>query len=328
MSLKDKVLEVLENNRGKSISGNKIAVSLGITRSAIWKAVKQLRDEGYTITAVTNRGYCLTSENDILNEPSIYSYLRTREFGRKMDIFKTVDSTNNFAKSLAQLGAVHGHTVIAEQQTAGRGRQGKRFHSPSGQGLYMSVVIRPKLGIEHALMITSCAAVAVAKAIESVSGLDCRIKWVNDIYCNGKKLCGILTEASVNVEQGGLEYAVIGVGVNVSNVSFPKELENIATSIKAESDKTVSRSALAAEILNKLEYHFDKLGTEDFMNEYRQRSMLIGRRVTVTDGETAVSGECTGIDSSGKLLVSCDSGKEMAFSTGTVALDDSGAGRP
>ena len=127
MALKDKVLEILEDNRGRSVSGNKIAVSLGMTRSAVWKAVKQLREEGYTINAVTNRGYCLTSDNDILNEPSVISFLETKELGRKMDIFKSIDSTNNFAKSLAQLGAVNGHTIIAEQQTAGKGRMGKKF---------------------------------------------------------------------------------------------------------------------------------------------------------------------------------------------------------
>lgn len=224
MALKDKVLEILEDNRGRSVSGNKIAVSLGMTRSAVWKAVKQLREEGYTINAVTNRGYCLTSDNDILNEPSVISFLETKELGRKMDIFKSIDSTNNFAKSLAQLGAVNGHTIIAEQQTAGKGRMGKKFYAPNNQGIYLSVIVRPQLSVEYALMITSCAAVAVAEAIEKVSGLRCGIKWVNDLYSNGKKLCGILTEAAIGVEQGGLEYAVIGIGINVSNTSFPKEL--------------------------------------------------------------------------------------------------------
>lgn len=320
MALKDKVLEILEENRGKSISGNKIAISLGMTRSAVWKAVKQLREDGYTITAVTNRGYCLTNDNDILNEPSIISYLETKALGRKMDIFKTVDSTNSFAKSLAQLGAVHGHTVISEQQTEGRGRMGKKFYSPNNQGIYFSVIIRPKLSVEYALMITSCAAVAVAEAIEKVSGLKCGIKWVNDIYAYGKKLCGILTEASIGVEQGGLEYAVIGIGINVSNTVFPGELEKIATSIRAETGKGVARSRLIAEILNSLEYHLDNITSQEFLDEYRRRSILIGKKITITRNEESEKVECIGIDSFGRLLVRHANGEEEAISSGTVTL--------
>lgn len=322
MALKDKVLEILEENRGRSVSGNKVAVSLGMTRSAVWKAVKQLREEGYTITAVTNRGYCLTSDNDILNEPSIISFLETKALGRKMDIFKTVDSTNSFAKSLAQLGAVHGHCVISEQQTEGRGRQGKKFHSPNNQGVYISVIVRPRLSVEYALTITSCAAVAVAEAIEKVSGLQCGIKWVNDIYANGKKLCGILTEASIDVEQGGLEYAVIGIGVNVSNTVFPKDIEGIATSIRAETGSSVSRSQLAAEILNCLEKRLDNITSQDFMDEYRKRSILIGKKIVVTQGDRSRTVECTGIDSFGKLLVKNDKGEEEALSSGTVRFPE------
>lgn len=322
MALKDKVLEILEENRGKSISGNKIAVTLGMTRSAIWKAVKQLRDDGYTITAVTNRGYCLTSDNDILNEPSIFSYLETKQLGRKMDVFKTVDSTNNFAKSLAQLGAVHGTAVISEQQTAGRGRMGKTFHSPNNQGIYMSVVIRPKLTIDHALMITSCAAVAVAQAIENVSGLSCGIKWVNDIYAGGKKLCGILTEAAVGVEQGGLDYAVIGIGINVLNTTFPKELEDIATSIRALTGKSVSRSRLAAEVLNCLEKQLDCISSQEFIEEYRRRSILIGKQITLTRNDVSENVLAVGIDSFGKLIIRKDNGTEEAISSGVVSLND------
>ncbi|MGN0643267.1 MAG: biotin--[acetyl-CoA-carboxylase] ligase [Huintestinicola sp.] len=320
MPIKEKVLEILEEHRGRSVSGNKIAVSLGMTRSAVWKAVKQLREEGYTISAVTNRGYCLTDDNDILNEPSIIQYLETEHLGRKMDIFKTIDSTNSFAKSLAQLGAVHGTAVISEQQTSGRGRMGKKFHSPNNLGIYMSVIIRPKLSVDYALTITSCAAVAVAEAIENVCGLECGIKWVNDIYANGKKLCGILTEASIGVEQGGLEYAVIGIGLNVSNTIFPKELENIATSIKLETGKNVSRSRLIAEIFNSLERHLDRICTQDFIDEYRRRSILIGKRIVITKNDISEEADCIGIDGYGKLVVRKDSGEEVALNSGTVTF--------
>lgn len=320
MSIKDRVLEILEQNRGRSVSGNKIALSLGMTRSAVWKAVMQLREEGYSISAVTNRGYCLNDDNDILNEPSILAGLTTAQFGRKMDIFKTIDSTNSFAKSLAQLGAQNGTVVISEMQTAGKGRLGKKFHSPGNSGIYMSVIYRPKFAVEYAMSITSCAAVAVAEAVQNVTGLDCGIKWVNDIYCGGKKLCGILTEASIGVEQGGLEFVVIGIGMNVTNVVFPKELEDIATSIRIESGEFYSRSKIAAEILNCLERRLDSIPEHGYIDEYRRRSILIGKKIILTKNNVDEQVECVDIDNFGKLIVRYPDGTETAVSTGTVTL--------
>ncbi len=320
MPLKERVLAVLEENKGKSVSGSEIARSVGMTRSAVWKAVKILREEGYSICAVTNKGYCLSEENDFLSEQAIVPNLRTEKLGRKLDVFKTIDSTNNFAKSLAQLGAEHGTTVISEVQTQGKGRMGKNFYSPLGMGIYMSVIIRPKLSVEHSLLITSCAAVAVAEAIEKVSGIDCKIKWVNDIYVGNKKLCGILTEASVDVEQGGLEYAVVGIGLNVQNVTFPKNVADIATSIKLETNENVSRSLLAAEILNSLEEKLSNITDKSFIDEYRRRSNIIGKRIEITQGEKITHADCLGIDEYGRLLVKTDEGEEKALSSGTIRL--------
>lgn len=320
MPLKERVLAVLEENKGKSVSGSEIARSVGMTRSAVWKAVKALREEGYSIYAVTNRGYCLSEESDFLSEQSIVPNLRTKALGRKLDVFKTIDSTNNFAKSLAQLGAVHGTTVIAEVQTQGKGRMGRSFYAPLGMGIYMSIVLRPELSVEHSLLITSCAAVAVAEAIEKIAGIDCKIKWVNDIYAGKKKLCGILTEAAVNVEQGGLEYAIVGIGVNVQNVTFPKGIADIATSIRMETDTPVSRSVLAAEILNCFEERLETIKDKSFIDEYRSRSNLIGKRVEVTQNEVSEIMDCIGIDEIGRLLVRTDSGEEKALMSGTVRL--------
>ncbi|MBQ5311114.1 MAG: biotin--[acetyl-CoA-carboxylase] ligase [Oscillospiraceae bacterium] len=320
MALKDKVLEILEENRGRSVSGNKMAESLGMTRSAIWKAVMQLRDEGYTITAVTNRGYCLTSENDLLNEPAVKSRLNTVEFGRKMDVFKSIDSTNTFAKKLAEIGTANGHTIIAEQQTEGRGRQGRRFHSPGNQGIYMSVIVRPDFELKPSSNLTACAAVAVAEAIENVTGLDCGIKWVNDIYINGKKVCGILTEASINVEQGYLDYAVIGVGINVNNGVFPKEIEDKATSLRLEKGEAVNRSELCAEMLYRLEQRINHLTDGDFMDEYRKRSILTGKIIDIDTGDSVERFSCKGIDDSGRLIVVGSDKKERRLTNGTVIM--------
>ncbi len=318
MPLKERVLAVLEENKGKSVSGSEIAKSVGMTRSAVWKAVKALRSEGYSIYAVTNRGYCLSEENDFLSEQSIVPNLRTKALGRKLDVFKTVDSTNNFAKSLAQLGAEHGTTVISETQTEGKGRMGRSFYAPMGVGIYMSIVLRPELSVEHSLLITSCAAVAVAEAIEKVSGLDCKIKWVNDIYSGNKKLCGILTEASVNVEQGGLEYAIVGIGVNVQNITFPKNISDIATSVRLETGETVSRSVLAAEILNCFEERLENIKDKSFLDEYRRRSNLIGKKIEVTNNDVTEKFECLGVDELGRLLVRSEDGTEKAIMSGTI----------
>lgn len=321
MPLKDRVLEVLEENKGKSVSGSEIARSVGLTRSAVWKAVKTLREEGYFICAVTNKGYCLSEENDFLSEQSIVPHLKTKELGRKLDVFKTIDSTNDFAKSLAQLGAVHGTTVISEVQTRGKGRMGKSFYAPHGMGIYMSVILRPQLSVEHSLLITSCAAVAVADAVEKIADMECRIKWVNDIYSkSNKKLCGILTEASVNVEQGGLEYAVVGMGINVQNTTFPKNISDVATSIRMETGKSVSRSRLAAEILNCLEKRLDTISDKGFLADYRNRSNLIGKRIEVTHNDSAEVMDCLGIDDTGRLLVRRENGEEKALTSGTVRI--------
>ncbi len=322
MPLKERVLAVLEENKGKSVSGSEIAKSVGMTRSAVWKAVKSLRNEGYSICAVTNKGYCLSEENDFLNEHSIVPNLRTKVLGRKLDVFKTVDSTNNFAKSLAQLGAEHGTTVISETQTNGRGRMGRSFYAPTGMGIYMSIVLRPDLSVEHSLLITSCAAVAVADAIAKVSGLECKIKWVNDIYAGNKKLCGILTEASVNVEQGGLEYAIVGIGVNVQNITFPKNISDIATSVKMETGASVSRCVLAAEILNCLEERLENIKDKSFLDDYRRRSNLIGHKIEVTHNDESEIMDCLGVDELGRLLVRMENGEEKAIMSGTVRLID------
>lgn len=326
MAIKEKVLEMLEANKGRSISGNKIAASLDVTRSAVWKTVNQLREEGFSISAGTNRGYCLTSDNDMLSEHAISAELKTRELGRAIDLFKTINSTNTFAKSLAQLGAVHGHTVISELQTEGRGRLGRSFHSPGAQGVYMSVIIRPQIPIDQALGLTACAAVAVCEAIDelvrssSTYSEESKIKWVNDIFIGGRKVCGILTEASVALEQGGLDYVVLGFGVNVNNYSFPEELASVATSLRMVCGESFSRSKLAALILNHLERRIDTMGDGSFMNEYRRRSILTGRVIDVENNGAVERFECVGIDDSGKLIVRRGNGVQLLLSSGTVTI--------
>ena len=318
--MKNQILAMLEQNKGSDISGSEIARRLGISRSAVWKSIKQLQSEGYPIGAATNRGYRLAFESDILSEQSIQPLLKTAYFGRNMDVFKTIDSTNTFAKGLAQCGEAHGKVVLSEMQTNGRGRLERNFYSPGSNGIYMSLILRPRLSMESASLITSCAAVAVAEAIEAVAGIDTKIKWVNDIYAGGKKLCGILTEAGMDFESGSLEYAVVGIGINVSTAKFPEALRRIATSIALESKRDFSRSALIAEVLNRFEAHYSAIEHRSFLPEYIRRSNVIGQEITVIALNRTYPAVAVGIDDMARLRVRLPDGTEQLLNSGEISI--------
>lgn len=322
MDLKQKVLAFLENNKGNSVSGGKLAKELNVTRSGVWKAVKSLQDEGYGITAVTNKGYCLNENNDILSTESIYPFLNNSAKSMKIQVFKTIDSTNTYAKKLAQEGAPQGTVIISEEQTAGRGRMGRNFYSPASTGIYMSIVLRPKVSVENSLLITTNSAVAVSKAIEKVAYLPTEIKWVNDIYSNGKKLCGILSEASIDFESGGLEYAIIGIGINVSTMqkSFPTELKEIATSIFPHKSPRPIRSALIGEILNNISMCWDNLCDKSFLDEYKKRSFLLGEDIWVINGDKFAPAKAIDIDDMARLVVQFENGEIKTLNSGEVSV--------
>ncbi|MBO5353841.1 MAG: biotin--[acetyl-CoA-carboxylase] ligase [Lachnospiraceae bacterium] len=220
---------------------------------------------------------------DRLSAEKIRRYLEGTEFFEEFFIFQEIDSTNRYLKKLASEGAPAGTVVLAERQSAGRGRQGRSFFSPEEKGIYMSVLLRPEIELQKSVRITSMAAVAVARAIEKVSGIPAKIKWVNDIFLNGKKVCGILTEAGIDFEKETLEYAVLGIGVNVGSMEFPLELDGIATSIGNECGKRISRNILIAEILKELEDWYSSLWSGSFLEESRNRSILLGKEILVVD---------------------------------------------
>jgi len=273
MDTKNVILTTLEQNRGIPVSGTQIAKTLNISRNAVWKAITSLKNEGYSIDAVSNRGYTLTHDNDILSRAGIVPYLADEEFAKKIHIHKSLQSTNKTAKELAINGSEHGTIIIANTQTTGKGRYDKHFYSPPATGLYMSIILRsPELDLTNTTHITKTAAVAVCKTIENLTCLNPKIKPVNDIFLNSKKICGILTEAISDLESGNIEWAVVGIGINVSTANFPKELENIATSIFAESSESVDaalRSRLAAELTNFF-LSIKNFGI-DIENEYENR---------------------------------------------------------
>lgn len=321
MDIKQQILKMLEANRGRSVNGSLMAERLSVTRSAIWKNIKQLQDEGYQINAVRNLGYCLEASNDILTAESIAPYLLGKARHFHLDVRKTVTSTNTLAKEMAVAGASEGSVIIATEQTEGRGRMGRSFYSPDSTGLYLSLILRPKLDLNDSLLITTSAAVAVAKAIERLTKNDIQIKWVNDLFMNGKKVCGILTEASLNIENGGLEYAVVGIGINVTTKDFPDNLKNIAGSIFSEKpeDKPIM-SILAAEVLNNLSASMDNLTDHSYLLEYKERSFLLGKEIYVLKGNETLPARAIDIDDRARLLVEYPDGRKEALSSGEVSV--------
>ena len=307
MSIREKAIELLGN--GETVSGAEMARELGVSRNAVWKVMNSLRQNGYEIEAVTNRGYRLVSVPEQLSETEIRRSLRTTRLGRELEIHAQLDSTNNRAKMLAAQGAAHGTTVIADSQTGGRGRMGRSFFSPEHSGVYMTVILRPEWAPEKAGMLTSMAAVVAARAVEKVSGADVKIKWVNDLYLGGRKICGILSEAGLGMEAGRLDWAVVGIGINTARMDFPEELKEIASSVGNETGTAPDRNKLIAEILNELDALYDSMETGAFLEESRRRSNVIGREVTVIEGGKQYPARVLDIDEEGRLVIETGEGK-------------------
>ncbi|MBQ8297925.1 MAG: biotin--[Ruminococcus sp.] len=322
MNVKTSVLSALAQSGESFISGTRLADSANVSRNAVWKAVKALEAEGFLIDAVSNKGYRISPDNNKLCPELISAKLRTSCLGRKLSVLGETDSTNNYAKKLASAGAVHGMAVIADSQTSGRGRLGRGFFSPPGTGLYMSVIIRPDFGIETAQLITSCAACAAAEAAEALCGHETAIKWVNDLYMNGRKICGILTEASLSLETKSLDYAVIGIGINVLSIRdiMGSELVGIASSIEDETGVRVSRNALCAELLNRLERRLADIGSRSFLGDYRRRELLTGNTITANAGGEALTGKAVGIDENAALILELPDGSRRILSSGEANL--------
>ncbi|MDD4698659.1 MAG: biotin--[acetyl-CoA-carboxylase] ligase [Oscillospiraceae bacterium] len=323
MNVKQEVLNIFETNKGTCISGAQLAAQLGVSRNAVWKAVKSLQEEGYRITAVTNKGYTLSSDNDILSPQSISKYLTDDAGPFNIEVYKTISSTNSVLKSLASDGAAEGKVIISGEQTQGRGRLNRSFYSPMGTGIYMSILLRPKMTAADSLFITTSAAVAVAEAIEAIAEKDAKIKWVNDIYCGDKKVSGILTEASLDLEGGGLEYAVLGIGINVLQPcgGFPEELKDIATSVFNDTNCPADlKSKLVAAILNRFWNYYKCIENKAFLKAYIQRSMIVGNEIYIFGNNTCEQAFATKIDDQCRLWVRMQDGTEKALSSGEVSI--------
>ena len=317
--MKQQILEILETNKGESISGSEIGRQLHLTRAAVWKGIKALQEEGYRITAVTNKGYCLDAETDVLSEAGIRRYLQTKLLGNEIELHQKLDSTNIRAKEAAQEHRPAGLCVIAEEQYAGKGRMGRCFCSPKGNGVYMSILLRPKLALHQSALITAATAVCTARAIEALTDCQVGIKWVNDLFVNGKKVCGILTEAAIEFESRTLDYAVVGIGINLSDSGLPDEMKKIAGGI-SQDRKPPERSRLIAEVLNQLEPVMEQLDAEDWLEEYRRRSVEIGKEVSVIkDSGVTDTGTALFIDEEARLVVRLKNGTVQHLNSGEIS---------
>ncbi|MBO4493275.1 MAG: biotin--[acetyl-CoA-carboxylase] ligase [Ruminococcus sp.] len=322
MNVRSELLATLAGAGGDYISGAALAEKLGVSRNAVWKAVKSLEAEGFSISSITSKGYKLNEDNNRLSADLILPLLDTKDIGRNIKVFDEVDSTNNVARELETEKAPHGTAVAADHQTAGRGRIGRHFVSPPGVGLYLSVLVRPNFDLHFAPMITAATACAAAEAIEELCGSKVMIKWVNDLYMNGRKICGILTEASLGLEMRVLDCATIGIGINVHSVGslFDAELKKTATSIEDETGIRLDRNRLCACILNRLEIYLGKISDRSFLREYRERELLTGNMITAVVGTEKLIGEALGIDDNANLIIRLPYGEIKYLSSGEANL--------
>lgn len=324
---RQEILTLLKNNPGSYLSGEEIAARLGLSRTAVWKAVDALRKEGYIVEARTRQGYRLTGTPDILSEKEIRSFLPSTEIvGGTLHCLEEVDSTNTYLKRQALAGAADGTVAVADSQTGGRGRMQRKFQSPKGKGIYLSVLLRPALPPAQLISVTALAGVAVCRAVERVCGVRPGLKWPNDPVLNRKKLCGILTEMALEGESGRLQYLVIGIGVNVLQQpeDFSEGVAETATSLALELGEPVSRPRLAAAEIEELDRLYQALrrgDVSDYRAQFRRDCVTLGKTVQLVaqDGSRETA-EALDVDEELGLIVRHGDGRLETVRSGEVSV--------
>lgn len=320
------VLTYLRTREGEFLSGEELSRQLGLSRTAVWKAVDALRREGYTIEARTGLGYRLAAAPDVLTEAEIRNHLGAVDtVGRTLLCFDEIDSTNNYAKQLGMAGGEDGVVVVANCQTAGRGRMDRTFQSPRDKGIYLTALLRPDIPMDRLLSVTALAGVAVCGAVEQVCGVRPKLKWPNDPVLNGKKLCGILTEMSLEAETGRLQSLVVGIGLNVGQTAadFTPEVAAVATSISQELGRSVTRPALAAAEIEALDRLYTALKGGDlsaYLAAYRRDCVNLGKTVQLISPLGRETVEAVGIDEQFGLVVRTADGTEKTVRSGEVSV--------
>ncbi len=319
--MKEEILRLLRSADGY-ISGQELCNRFGVSRTAVWKAINQLKEAGYEIEAQQNKGYRLMAAPDLMTEAEIKSLMHTDWVAKEVLYFDTIDSTNTKAQELAEKGYQSGTLVVADKQDSGKGRRGRSWVSPSGTGIFMTLMIKPDINPNNASMLTLVAALAVAKAITSVTGEEALIKWPNDIVINGKKVCGILTE--MNAQFDYINHIVVGIGINVHNESFPEEISQMASSLMIEAGgKRFHRAQIIAETMAYFEQYYDTfLKTQDLSALVREYDKLLVNRnksVRVLDPKEPFDGKAMGITPKGELIVDTWESRKLV-SSGEVSV--------
>ena len=319
--MKTEILKMLRETEGY-VSGQELCNKFGVSRTAIWKVINQLKEQGYVIDSVQNKGYHITEAPDVMTEEELQSCRKTKWAGQEIAYFDEIDSTNIKAKELAEQGYPNGTLVVADQQVSGRGRRGRSWESPSGTGIFMTLMLKPEINPNNASMLTLVAALAVAKAIKDVTGLDAQIKWPNDIVINGKKICGILTEMSAQFDY--INHIVIGIGINVHNEVFSDEIAHMASSLLLESQgKKFRRAEIIEKVLEYFEEYYEiYLETEDLTaltGEYNKILVNMNKQVRVLDPKDEFEGKAMGITAKGELIVDTWESRKLV-SSGEVSV--------
>lgn len=319
--MKSKILRMIRTCTDY-ISGQEICDTLGVSRTAVWKVVKQLQAEGYDIEGVNNKGYRLVSYPELITAPELMSRANTQWAGQRVFYQSETESTNEDAKEWAEEGREHGFLVVADQQTGGKGRRGRGWSSPSGTSISMSLLLRPEFAPNQASMLTLVMALAVAEVIHNLTELEVKIKWPNDVIIGGKKVCGILTE--MNAEMDYIHYVVVGVGINVNTKEFPEEIKSIATSLLLEKGEAVNRSDLILGIMDLFEFYygeFVKAGDFSiFVDLYDKYLVNKDAQVKVLDPKGEYVGTATGVNDYGELIVQREDGQFTRVSSGEVSV--------
>ena len=319
--MKEEILRLLRSADGY-ISGQELCNRFGVSRTAVWKAINQLKEAGYEIEAQQNKGYRLMAAPDLMTEAEIKSLMHTEWVAKEVLYFDTIDSTNTKAQELAEKGYPSGTLVVADKQESGKGRRGRSWVSPSGTGIFMTLMIKPDINPNNASMLTLVAALAVAKAITSVTGEEALIKWPNDIVVNGKKVCGILTE--MNAQFDYINHIVVGIGINGHNESFPEEISQMASSLMIEAGgKRFHRAQIIAETMSYFEQYYDTfLKTQDLsalVREYDELLVNRNKSVRVLDPKEPFDGKAMGITPKGELIVDTWESRKLV-SSGEVSV--------
>lgn len=310
------------------MSGQQICDRFGVTRTAVWKVINQLKEEGYLIESVSRRGYRLVeSPGDILSQSEIVSRLTTEWAGRKLYYFDVTGSTNNDAKRLAEEGAPNGTVIVADVQNAGKGRRGRKWQTLPGTALSFTLLLRPEFAPDKASMLTLVMALSVAEAVESVTGSETTIKWPNDIVVNKKKICGMLTEMTMTPEMDEIQYIVVGAGINVNNNSleeFREEIRQTATSLRIETGQRINRAGLLDRVLVRFEKNYEMfletLDLSRLRESYQHHLQGVGTEVRVLDPAGEYTGVSQGINAQGELIVVKDNGERVQVYAGEVSV--------